>query len=364
MAKGDNIESTLSLEKAGDLAIETLCKLISIQSFSKEEGKVVLVIEKVLIDFGYAFQKKGNNVWAKCKDFSTDRPTLLLNSHLDTVKPADGWLTNPFEPIIIDGKLTGLGSNDAGGSLVSLLMTFLLSEKMELNYNRIFLASVEEEISGKMGMEYVLPELGKIDVGIVGEPTQMEMAVAEKGLMVLDCEVYGKSGHAARTGGINAITEAIKEIEWFHTFKFPKDSELLGPVKMTVTLINSGTQHNVIPDKCTFVVDVRTNEHYLNKEALEIIEKGTKAKVTPRSTRMNSSGIDENHPMVLAAKKLNIKRFASPTTSDQALMTTFPTVKMGPGDSNRSHTANEYIYLDEIKSGIAIYCDLLKEINF
>lgn len=364
MSESTKLYEPLSLAEAGDLAIKTLCELISIQSFSKEETNVVPVIEKVLSDFGYTYQKKGNNVWATCKDFLKVKPTVLLNSHLDTVKPAEGWLTNPFEPIIVDGKLTGLGSNDAGGSLVSLLMTFLLSETMGLNYNRIFLASAEEEISGKMGMEYVLPELGKIDVGIVGEPTQMEMAVAEKGLMVLDCEVQGKSGHAARTGGVNAITEAIKEIEWFHSFKFPKESALLGPVKMTVTLINAGTQHNVIPDKCTFVVDVRTNEHYLNHQALEIIEKGTKAKVSPRSTRMNSSGIDENHPLVLAAKKLNITRFGSPTTSDQALMTTFPTVKMGPGDSNRSHTANEYIYLDEIKQGIAIYCNLLGEIKF
>jgi acetylornithine deacetylase len=364
MSESTKIHEPLSLESAGNLAVKTLCELISIQSFSKEEANVVPVIEKVLADFGYAYQKKGNNVWAICKDFSEARPTVLLNSHLDTVKPGEGWLTNPFEPVMVAGKLTGLGSNDAGGPLVSLLMTFLLSETMDLNYNRIFLASAEEEISGKMGIEYVLPDLGKIDVGIVGEPTQMEMAVAEKGLMVLDCEVKGKSGHAARTGGVNAISEAFKEIEWFHTFKFPKESALLGPVKMSVTLINAGTQHNVIPDKCTFVVDVRTNEYYLNKEALEIIEKGTKAKVSPRSTRMNSSGIDENHPLVLAAKKMNIARFGSPTTSDQALMTTFPTVKMGPGDSNRSHTANEYIYLDEIKQGISIYCNLLSEIKF
>lgn len=357
-------DNELTLETAGNLAIEILTKLIAVVSFSKEEEEVAKVIETVLADFGYLIHKKGNNVWVKCKDFESGRPTVMLNSHLDTVKPGDDWETNPFEPIVKKGKLIGLGSNDAGGPLVSLLMTFLLSENMELSYNRIFVASAEEEISGKQGMEYVIPELGKIDVGIIGEPTQMEMAIAEKGLMVLDCEVKGKSGHAARTGGINAISKALKEIEWFHSFQFPKGSDVLGPVKMTVTQINAGTQHNVIPDTCTFVVDVRTNEHYLNKAAFEIIQKNTKANVIPRSLRMNSSGIEESHPLAVAARKLKINCFGSPTTSDQAVITTFPTIKMGPGDSNRSHTANEFIYLDEIREGINIYCDLLAEVKF
>ncbi|MDA3892759.1 MAG: M20 family metallo-hydrolase [Salinivirgaceae bacterium] len=349
---------------AGDLAIRTLTELISIQSFSKEEHNAAPVIEKVLTDFGYTYQKKGNNVWVKSKDFAEDRPTLMLNSHIDTVKPALGWTTDPFKPVLEHGKLTGLGSNDAGGSLVSLLATFLMSENLNLEFNRVFVASAEEEISGKGGIESILPYLDFVDVGIVGEPTQMEMAVAEKGLMVLDCEVKGKAGHAARTGGVNAITEAMKEIEWFHSFQFPKVSDTLGPVKMTVTVINAGKQHNVIPDTCTFVVDVRLNDHYLNVDALEIIQKGTQAKVTPRSTRMNSSGINPNHPVVKAADKLGIVKFGSPTTSDQAIITIFPTIKMGPGDSNRSHTANEHIYLDEIKEGIKIYCDLLREIQF
>ena len=354
----------LTIDSAGKLAIEVLTKLISVQSFSKEEDRVAVIIEDVLNDFGFEINRIGNNVWAYSTDFDKNRPTLMLNSHLDTVNPASGWDTDPFDPIIKDGKLIGLGSNDAGGPLVSLLMTFILSEQFNLDYNRVFVASAEEEISGKKGMEYVVPKLGKIDVGIVGEPTGMEMAIAEKGLMVLDCEVLGKAGHAARTGGINAITNAIKEIEWFHSFKYPKSSEVLGNTKMTVTLINAGTQHNVIPDRCSFVVDVRTNEHYPNKEALEIIKKNTKAKVIPRSLRMNSSGIDVNHPLVVAAKELNIVCFGSPTTSDQAVITTFPTVKMGPGESPRSHTANEFIYLDEIKDGIKIYCDLLKEVRF
>lgn len=354
----------LTIDSAGKLAIDVLSKLISIQSFSREEDEVATVIENALNDFGFEINRIGNNIWARSTDYDVNRPTLMLNSHLDTVKPALGWDTDPFEPIIEDGKLIGLGSNDAGGPLVSLLMTFILSEQFNLNYNRVFVASAEEEISGKQGMEYVVPKLGKIDVGIVGEPTGMEMAIAEKGLMVLDCEVSGKAGHAARTGGVNAITNAIKEIDWFHSYKYPKSSDVLGDTKMTVTIINAGTQHNVIPAKCSFVVDVRTNEYYLNEEALEIIRKNTKAKVTPRSLRMNSSGINVNHPLVVAAKNLNIVCFGSPTTSDQAVITTFPTVKMGPGESPRSHTANEFIYLDEIKDGIKIYCDLLKEVSF
>lgn len=356
--------NNISYSEACELAINTLCKLISIQSFSKEEEKVAPIIEKVLSDFGYTYQKQGNNIWAKSKDYQEGRPTIMLNSHIDTVKPGQGWNTDPFKPVIEDDKLTGLGSNDAGGPLVSLLAAFLLSEDMDLAYNRVFVASAEEEISGRGGIESILNKLDFVDAGIVGEPTQMEMAVAEKGLMVLDCEVKGKAGHAARTGGINAITEAFKEIEWFHSFQFPHASETLGPVKMTVTVINAGKQHNVIPDTCSFVVDCRLNDCYTNKAALAIIEEGTKANVKARSTRLNSSGISSEHPIVNAADKLNIVKFGSPTTSDQAIITTFPTVKIGPGDSNRSHTANEYIMLDEIREGIKIYCDLLREIDF
>jgi acetylornithine deacetylase len=351
------------IKSGSQLAINTLTELIKIQSFSREEEKAATLIQSVLEANGYKVNRKGNNVFAYSKDYLPGRFTLMLNSHLDTVKPTNGWETDPFIPFLEDAKLTGLGSNDAGGCLVSLLATFLLSEQMNLNFNRVFVATAEEEISGSGGMELVVPELGKIDVGIVGEPTQMEMAIAEKGLMVLDCEAKGISGHAARTGGVNAINEAFKDIEWFHSYKFPESSLVLGDVKMTVTQINAGTQHNVIPDKCTFVVDVRTNEKYQNAVAFEIIQKHVKCAVKPRSLRMNSSFMPVEHPLVKAAKKLNIVCFGSPTTSDQAVINTFPTVKMGPGDSNRSHTANEYIYTTEIEQGIEIYLELLKKMN-
>ncbi|HBX83888.1 MAG: acetylornithine deacetylase [Bacteroidetes bacterium GWE2_40_63] len=350
----------LDITSAQQLAADTLVKLIQMPSFSREEEKASKLIAQILEQFHYRVHFKGNNIYAYSRDFVPGRFTLMLNSHLDTVRPTNGWETDPFNPILENGKLTGLGSNDAGGCLVSLLASFLLSEDLNLNYNRVFVATAEEEISGTGGMEFVLPELGKIDVGIVGEPTQMQMAVAEKGLMVLDCEAKGKSGHAARTGGINAITEAIKDIEWFHSFRFPETSTILGDVKMTVTQIHAGSQHNVIPDKCTFVVDVRTNEKYNNAQTLEIISLYVKSHLQPRSLRMNSSCIAENHPLVLAAKSLQIVCFGSPTTSDQSVISNFPTVKMGPGDSNRSHTANEYIFVDEINHGIETYLGLLK----
>ena len=345
------------------LAIETLKQLIAIKSFSKEEEQASQLIADVLTSHGYQFHQKGNNIYAYSKDYVVGRYTLMLNSHLDTVKPCNHWESNPFEALIEDGKIVGLGSNDAGGCLVSLLAVFLLSDQCSLNFNRVFVASAEEEISGKGGMEFVLSEIGSIDVGIIGEPTQMEMAVAEKGLMVLDCMAFGKSGHAARTGGVNAITEAIKDIEWFHSFTFPETSSVLGAVKMTVTQIQAGTQHNVIPDSCNFVVDVRTNEKYQNKQALAIIQENVRCKIQPRSLRMNSSSIDSDHPLVLAAKKLKVPCFGSPTTSDQAVINTFPTVKIGPGNSARSHTANEFIYVQEINDGIAGYLNLLKTLK-
>lgn len=353
----------VDIKSGSQLAISTLTELIKIQSFSREEEKASALIQSVLEAHHYPVHRKGNNVYAFSKDYIPERFTLMLNSHLDTVKPTNGWITDPFNPILENDKLTGLGSNDAGGCLVSLLVTFLLSEQLNLNYNRVFVATAEEEISGSGGMELVVPELGKIDVGIIGEPTQMEMAIAEKGLMVLDCESKGISGHAARTGGVNAITEAIKDIEWFHSYKFPESSPVLGDVKMTVTQIHAGTQHNVIPDTCTFVVDVRTNEKYRNAAAFEIIQKQVKCHIKPRSLRMNSSFIPVEHTLVKAAKSLHIVCFGSPTTSDQSVISTFPTVKMGPGDSNRSHTANEYIYTKEIEDGIAIYLELLGKIK-
>ncbi|PKP08333.1 MAG: acetylornithine deacetylase [Bacteroidetes bacterium HGW-Bacteroidetes-4] len=352
-----------SLKEAHLLAVETLKQLIQTQSFSTEEAMASEIIVEVLSRYGYQPHRKGNNVFACSNDFQAGRSTLMLNSHLDTVKPSKGWNTNPLEPVLHDGKLIGLGSNDAGASLVSLLAVFIWSEQFQLSYNRVFVASAEEEISGAGGIEWVIPVLGKIDAGIVGEPTQMQMAVAEKGLMVLDCTVHGQAGHAARNQGVNAIKLAIKEIEWFHSFKFSESSSLLGGVKMTVTQIQAGTQHNVIPDTCEFVVDVRTNEKYSNQQVLNTIKEQVACDVKARSLRMNSSAIDRNHPLVRAAEKLGIVCFGSPTTSDQAVIQTFPTVKMGPGDSTRSHTANEFIYLHEIESGIGIYAELMQALK-
>ena len=287
----------------------------------------------------------------------------MLNSHLDTVKPTGTWDTDPFNPAETNGKIIGLGSNDAGASLVSLMATFLMADHIDFDFNLVFAATAEEEISGKNGIELIIPDLGKIDVGIIGEPTQMEMAIAEKGLLVLDCEVAGKTGHAARTGGINAITLAMEQINWLHNYKFPKVSEMLGEVKMTITQINAGTQHNVIPDLCSYVVDVRTNECYSNEQVYQFIKENINAQVKARSFRMNSSGTPKNHKLVKAAQELGIACFGSPTTSDQAVIAGFQTVKMGPGDSNRSHTANEFIYISEIEKGIEVYLDVLKIYN-
>lgn len=357
------LKKNIGLDEAKNLAIKTLKTLIKTPSFSKNENAAADVMANTLNSWGYQVHRKMNNVWVYSHNFDAGKPTLLLNSHLDTVKPSGSWQTDPFMPVEENGKLIGLGSNDAGGPLVSLMAVFLLAQHFEFNFNLIFAATAEEEISGKNGIESIIPELGKIKWGIIGEPTQMEMAIAEKGLLVLDCKVKGKAGHAARTGGINAISLAMDQVKWFHTFVFPKSSDMLGDVKMTVTQINAGTQHNVIPDSCDFVVDVRTNECYTNNEVYQLIKKNCNAEIKPRSLRMNSSGIAPDDPLVLAAKNVRITCFGSPTTSDQAVISTFPTVKMGPGDSNRSHTANEFIFKTEIESGIDTYLELLKSLS-
>jgi acetylornithine deacetylase len=347
-------------------AISLLRQMIAAPSFSGDEKKVSDIVFKYLKDNGYQPEQIGNNIIARCSDFVEGRPTLMLNSHLDTVKPAQGWLTDPFRPTSADGKIYGLGSNDAGASLVSLLAAFIATDNSGLTYNRLFVASAEEEISGPNGMYLILPQLKTIvTAGIVGEPTGMKMAIAEKGLLVLDCEAEGKTGHAARADGINAISIAMKDIEWLHTYQFPEKSPLLGNVKMTVTQIQAGTQHNVIPASCKFVVDVRTTEKYSNQRTLDIIREHISSTATPRSLNKNASAIDEQHPIVVAARKLGIETFFSPTTSDQAVISgAFPTVKMGPGDSARSHTANEFIAMNEIENGIEGYIKLLKEIEF
>jgi len=343
-------------------SIKLLKQLIATPSFSKEEDKTADIIETFLKSKNVETCRFLNNVWARNKYFDESKPTILLNSHHDTVRPNKGYTLDPFSPIEKDGKLFGLGSNDAGGCLVSLIAIFLhFYEQENLKYNFVLATTAEEEISGKNGIEILLPHLPKIAFAIVGEPTQMNMAVAEKGLLVLDCTAHGKAGHAAREEGDNAIYKAIKDIEWFRTYKFDKVSDLLGPMKMSITIINAGSQHNVIPSECKFTVDVRVNELYTFEEVLDIIKQNVQCDVQPRSVRLRSSSIELDHPIVKAGIKLGRKYFGSPTTSDKALMP-FPALKIGPGDSARSHTADEFIYLDEIKEGIELYISLLNEV--
>lgn len=342
-------------------AISLLKQLIETPSLSREEDLTADLIDSFLKENGVQTQRLGNNIWAKNEHFDSQKPSILLNSHHDTVKPNSGYTKDPFKAIVEDGKLYGLGSNDAGGCLVSLIAIFLhYYEREDLAYNLVLAASAEEEISGKGGIEKLIPELPAIDFAIVGEPTQMHMAIAEKGLMVLDCVAQGKSGHAARDEGENALYKAIKDIEWFRTFEFEKGSEALGPVKMSVTVIDAGKQHNVVPDTCHFVVDVRTTDAYSNEETLAIIRQHVDCEVTPRSTRLNPSGISVEHPVVKSGLELGRVTYGSPTLSDQALMP-FTSLKMGPGDSARSHTADEFIYLSEIEEGIEMYIELLEK---
>lgn len=339
-------------------AVDLLKEMISTPSFSREEHNVAEVIISCMRKMGFSPDRKGNNLWIRSKDFDSSRPTILLNSHMDTVRPVSGWTKDPFFPEEDGDILYGLGSNDAGASLVCLLHAFFMLTQKKQDYNLIFLASCEEEVSGNGGAEAVVPELPQIAFGIVGEPTQMNPAIAEKGLLVLDCTSYGKAGHAARNEGENAIYKAIKDIEWFRTYEFPQTSDLLGPVKMTVSMVSAGTQHNVVPDKCDFVVDVRSNELYSNEELYHIIDKHTDCEVKPRSFRLNSSRISLENPFVQRAIIIGKTPYGSPTLSDQTFMP-FPTLKMGPGDSARSHTANEYIHLSEIREAIELYVKLL-----
>lgn len=344
-------------------AVSLLKKLIATPSFSREEDKTSEILEHFFKEKNIPAQKHLYNVWAKNKFFDDSKPTLLLNSHHDTVKPNSQYSKDPFNPVIEDGKLYGLGSNDAGGSLVSLIATFLyFYNKENLKYNLIMAASAEEEISGINGIEVLLKQIGPIDCAIVGEPTQMQMAVAERGLMVLDCIARGKAGHAARKEGENAIYKAIKDINWFTSYNFPKVSELLGPVNMDVTVIETDNKaHNVVPAQCKFVVDIRVNEFYTFEEILGVIKENIQSEVKARSFRLRSTSIPMDHPLVKAGLSLGRSYYGSPTTSDKALMF-FPSLKMGPGDSGRSHSADEYIYVDEIKEGILVYIKLLEQI--
>ena len=344
-------------------AICLLKKLIATPSFSKEEKNTASVIEEFLQSKNVSTERFLNNIWARNKHFDETRQTILLNSHHDTVKPNKGYTLDPFSPLENENKLFGLGSNDAGGALVSLIATFLhYYESENLKYNLIIAASAEEEISGKNGIEALLPNLGNIDCAIVGEPTQMQMAVAEKGLLVIDCVTEGKAAHAAREEGVNAIYKAIKDIEWFKTYRFPKNSELLGPVKMSVTSIyTENKSHNITPSQCSFVADVRVNELYTFEEVVNTIKENVESNIIPRSTRLRSTSISLDHPLVIAGLTLGRSYYGSPTTSDKALMP-FPALKLGPGDSARSHIADEFIYLDEIKTGIELYIKLLQQI--
>lgn len=339
-------------------AADLLIKMVSIPSVSREEKEVADFLEKVLSDYGLNPHRNGHNIWSICPTYDPSKPTLLLNAHIDTVKPTSSWTISPFSPVIEDGKLYGLGTNDDGASVVSLLQVYRQIIQSPQQYNIVFLASCEEEVSGKNGIEQVLPLLPHIDVALVGEPTGMQPAIAEKGLMVIDVTAHGKSGHAARNEGENAIYKALDDIQWFRQFHFDKESPLLGPVKMSVTIIQAGTQHNVIPDQCKFTVDVRSNEFYSNEEIFKIICNHIQGEAQARSFRLNSSHITEDHPLVKRAIELGRIPFGSPTLSDQALMK-FPSLKMGPGQSSRSHTANEYIELNEIKEAITLYYNIL-----
>ena len=343
-------------------AVELLQHLISIPSFSKEENLTADVIELFLQKNGVETHRKLNNIWAWNKYFDPAKPTILLNSHHDTVKPNSGYTRDPYDAKIEDGKLYGLGSNDAGGCLVSLISVFLyFHEKDGLKYNFCLATTAEEEISGVNGLELIIPELGQLDFGIVGEPTLMQLAIAERGLMVLDCTAHGRAGHAAREEGENAIYKALPDIEWFRTYRFPKESEVFGPIKMSVTIINAGSQHNVVPASCVFTVDVRVTDAYRNEEVLDIIRQHVSCDVKPRSIRLKPSSIDKSHPIVQAGIALGRTTYGSPTTSDQSLLD-IQSIKVGPGNSARSHTADEFVYVDEIREGIELYVQMLEQI--
>ena len=339
-------------------AVQLLKKLIATPSVSRNEKDAADIMEQTIRSYDFEPQREANNLWIIDPHYDESRPTLLLNAHIDTVKPVASWSREPFSPDVEDGVLYGLGSNDCGGGLCSLLQIFRMLTEKPQNYNLIYLASAEEEVSGKDGITRALPLLPHIDLAIVGEPTGMNPAVAEKGLMVLDVIAHGKSGHAARNEGVNAIYEALDDMRWIRDYKFEKVSEFLGPTKMTLTVVNAGTQHNVIPDKCTMLVDIRTNEFYDNEEVYEFIRQHLKSEVKAHSFRLKSSRIDPEHPLIRKCVAMGMKPFGSPTLSDQALMH-FPSFKLGPGESSRSHSANEFIRISEIRDAIAKYETLL-----
>ncbi|MFC7669880.1 M20 family metallo-hydrolase [Hymenobacter humi] len=348
------------INQLSDDAVALLIQLIQTPSFSREEEQTATLIQEFLAAHDVTPQRQKNNVWAVSPHFDAAKPTILLNSHHDTVKPGAGWNYSPFGPVLEGDKLIGLGSNDAGASAVSLLATFLYFQNKPNAFNLICAITAEEEISGANGIRSVLPELGPITFGIVGEPTGMNLAIAEKGLIVLDATAHGKTGHAAREEGENALYKALDDIQWLRQYQFPRVSSLLGPVKTTVTQISGGQQHNVVPDRCQFVVDVRTNELYQNQEIVDIIRTHVQSEIVPRSTHLNSSSIPENHLLVRRGVAMGKQIYGSPTLSDQSMMP-FETLKIGPGESARSHTPDEYILVSEIRAGIRDYIALLSD---
>ena len=353
----------MTTEQYVDDAVALLTRLIAIPSVSRNEKDAADELQRTMQDYGYTPQREGNNLWIMSKDWDDSRPTLLLNAHIDTVKPVSTWSRDPFTPLLEGDFLYGLGSNDCGGGLVSLLQVFriLTSQPSNFNlptYNLIYLASCEEEVSGVGGIRAVLPQLPKIDVAIVGEPTGMQPAVAERGLMVIDGVARGRSGHAARNEGVNAIYEALDDLLFLRDYRFEKVSPLLGPTKMQCTVINSGTQHNVVPDECRFIIDVRTNEHYTNEEVFDFLQSHMKSQLKARSYHLHSSFIPLDHPLVRRCLEMGMQPFGSPTLSDQALMR-FPSFKLGPGQSSRSHSADEFICVSEIREAINTYIALL-----
>ena len=350
------------IKELGDNAKNLLIDLINTPSFSGEEDQTAFIIENFLKDQGVNFKRERHNIWAVNKHFDASRPSILLNSHHDTVRPNKGYTRDPHKAEVIDGKIYGLGSNDAGGCLVSLIATFIHFYKQEdLKYNLILLASAEEENSGDYGIRSMVPIMPEIDFAIIGEPTLMHLAIAEKGLLVLDCYAHGTAGHAAHIRGDNSIYKAIKAIGWFESYKFSKVSETLHDTKMTVTQINAGSQHNVVPSTCHFVVDIRVNDLYSNKEVLDLVKEHVEVEVKERSLNLNSSSIPKDHDIVLAGINMGREVYGSPTLSDQANLSC-PSLKLGPGDSLRSHTADEFIYEKEIFEGIELYIKILKEI--
>ena len=344
-------------------ALELLKALIATPSVSRNEDMAAHLLARYLERWGLPYGREGNNLWVGCPDWDNNRPTIMLNAHIDTVKPVSTWKRHPFTPIQEGDKLYGLGANDCGGGLVSLLQTYRIMLHRPRNYNILWVASAEEEISGKDGFSRVMSRLPKIDVAIVGEPTGMQPAIAEKGLMVIDGYADGVSGHAAREEGVNAIYEALDDLVWLRDYRFRKESPLLGPTKMTVTVIEAGTQHNVIPDSLHFIIDVRTNEYYQNEFLFEFLRKHMKkCRLEARSFRLHSSSIPETHPLIERCKQMGMRPFGSPTLSDQALMP-FLSFKLGPGDSSRSHAADEFICISEIEHAIDTYVRLLSDIT-